>query len=63
MLYYENEVKKAIDQKQVVYYHVTPEYDGNTVVPFRYRMQAEGWPPLGREEYISMSMWRIRYSL
>nr|WP_234018049.1 DNA/RNA non-specific endonuclease [Streptomyces sp. SID8356] len=42
MVFYENQVKDAVDVGQVVHYKVTPKYVGNRVVPVSFRMQARG---------------------
>ncbi|WP_309235751.1 RHS repeat-associated core domain-containing protein [Streptomyces sp. TRM64462] len=42
MVFYENQVKAAIDVGQVVHYKVTPKCAGNRVVPISFRMQARG---------------------
>ncbi|WP_374119838.1 LamG-like jellyroll fold domain-containing protein [Streptomyces sp. MBT42] len=49
MLYYEDKVRDAIKkEKQVVHYRVTPLYSGSSVVPYAYRMQADGTTADGR---------------
>lgn len=65
MLRYENKVKGAIDAKQVVQYRVTPEYEGNRVVPFRFHMQAEVWNSDGShgklfDQYVDNTMYSVK---
>ncbi|MGW7434070.1 LamG-like jellyroll fold domain-containing protein [Streptomyces sp. NPDC054861] len=64
MFHYEDKVKKAIDSKKVVQYRVTPEYDGNRVIPFRYHMQAEAWDANGVraklfDAYVANTMYSV----
>ncbi|WP_233221395.1 LamG-like jellyroll fold domain-containing protein [Streptomyces carminius] len=42
MVFYENQVRDAVEIGQVVHYKVTPIYEGDRVVPVEFRMQARG---------------------
>ncbi|MFJ2779597.1 DNA/RNA non-specific endonuclease [Kitasatospora sp. NPDC087315] len=48
MLHFENQVKAEIDGGNIVFYQVTPYYDGNRMAPYEIEMTYVAWSPGGR---------------
>ncbi|MFH9412110.1 LamG-like jellyroll fold domain-containing protein [Streptomyces rochei] len=65
MYFYEYQVKKAIDGKQVVHYQVTPKYMGSRTVPVAYEMTARGTlngkPALSLDAVVPNMMYSNKY--